>query len=267
MTRQPESIPMAAAGIGEDIVEFRIKQAGDAADERGFQATMALLVLIVTLAVTVLAAGVAGWGLALPVLIFGAILTGAAFVRQRAGQRLDTDVTRVLAGEHGLAIEHARGDIQLVLWENLDAVYEDAHVVGQVGKGQVRTETQQYAIVTQDGRRIHLPGALQQLPVLGARLKQAVETHLLPRAQASLERGEPVPFGLFNLTSDGLARDGETLPWSSVDRVALRGQAFAVFRQGDDRPWLLMETARIPNRTALHVLLNRSPLDESRIMI
>jgi len=87
-------------------------------------------------------------------------------------------------------------------------------------------------IAVRDGRRIKLDRTLKRFGKLAESVQAAVTSHLLPRAIQTLENGGEVTFDEFVVTSRGIKRGQQFLPWPEVHRIIIQQERVQVRKTG-----------------------------------
>jgi hypothetical protein len=186
-----------------------------------------------------------GWASVLSVVLTAGYL-GAA------GRILVRDVLpgygRVLyVYENGLILATTR-DVRAFAW---DAV-EELRVSG-VRLGAADTVSWRCVLVRGDGTEAvvgpEFPGVQDVVEAVSA----AVTERLLPKYLLRVEAGGKVRFGPFAISRDGIAKDGEEVPWSHVAGVEIANGMVRVDR-GDRLAGMTATAGEVPNAVAFSEL-------------
>jgi hypothetical protein len=78
-----------------------------------------------------------------------------------------------------------------------------------------------YKLAFADGSTAKLTTWTANMAELGPLLMREVATAQVPRIVAALQAGQPVSFGPFDITRDGVITNGRITPWSSIANVSL----------------------------------------------
>ncbi|MFL6053313.1 MAG: DUF6585 family protein [Actinoallomurus sp.] len=191
-----------------------------------------------------------GWAAALALLLTAAYL-GAA------GRILVRDV---LPGR-GPAVHLFENGVVLSSWHAVTPFAWDAVTELRVsGVRSAATSAVTWRLIL-SGRAGAEAEALIDGSVPGARelvetVSRAVTEQVLPKYLSRVETGGKVRLGPFSVTRQGIAKDGEYVPWENVDRVEIEGGMVYVDRA--DRPsGLTAIAAEVPNTVAFGELTRR----------
>jgi uncharacterized protein DUF6585 len=186
-----------------------------------------------------------GWATVLSVLLTVAYL-GAA------GRVLVRDVLpgygKVLyLFENGLILSTARGT-NAFAW---DAIGELR--VSGVRMGLADAVSWRCAVVRDDGTEAvvgpEFPGVQDVVEAMSA----AVTERLLPKYISRIEAGGTVRFGPFTISRDGIAKDGEEVPWAHVAEVEINNGMVHVNRR-DRMAGMTATAGEVPNAVAFSEL-------------
>jgi hypothetical protein len=110
-----------------------------------------------------------------------------------------------------------RKGIEVYRWDEVQALYAS---VAENTSGGIRQTAYHYRITFHDGRQVSMRNFATDMARFGPLLQQAVAQTQLPRAMAYFDQGNPVGFGDFTVTDDGVAtRKGKLVPWSQLGGV------------------------------------------------
>lgn len=134
-------------------------------------------------------------------------------------------------------------DRWFIEWEAVDKVWErhQKTVWNGIPVRNIHTLT----IVTRDGKRVRLSRTLGRIGFLAEGLQGAVTSYLLPRTIETLETGGSVDFVAFTITSQGIQRKQDFLPWHEVDKIIIYPGRIQVRRTGKN--WLNWSEAKTWN--------------------
>jgi hypothetical protein len=130
--------------------------------------------------------------------------------------------------------------------------------IGEVRVSGVRmrsadTVSWRCALIREDGAEAVIGPEFPDVQVIVETVSAAVTERLLPKYIARIETGGKVRFGPFTISRDGIAKDGEEVPWTQVTDVEISNGMVYVARQ--DRPNGLTATAgEVPNAVAFSEL-------------
>ncbi|GAA3968207.1 hypothetical protein GCM10023085_58290 [Actinomadura viridis] len=212
---------------------------------------LAGLALLATLAGS-LAAGRAEPALAAAILTI-AYLAAAPRVVEAIGGRpseLRARNTAVYLFTGGFVLETGR-ETAVHPWDELVSV--TASGVRHAAQGRTRYR---FLVGTVDGREIRLGDELPDVRELGERVAAEVTRRVLPAQLARVRAGEPVRVGPFTVDADGVAKEGERVPWPAVGEVGADNGVVYVHSRDELRS-LTAIAARMPNAVAFVQLCHR----------
>lgn len=188
-------------------------------------------------------------GAAVPSLVTGAIAAPflAAFLWvllrgpavSKAARRLQVHVF-----EQGW-VRVRRSGVEVYRWDGVQTLY--AQVTVQVTNGISQTNYR-YQITCDDGRKLVLGNLATDMARFGPVLASQVAQAQLPKAMSYFDRDNPVAFGDFTVTDEGVrTKRGKVLAWSEIGGVRLDNGHVSIADQAGKRisPQTLL--GKIPN--------------------
>lgn len=109
-----------------------------------------------------------------------------------------------------------------------------------------------FTAVAGDGREVVLGGELPGLGEFGEVVTQEVTVRVVPWYLRAISAGGTVSFGPFVVSQEGIAKDGDGVPWQQVQDVAIDNGMVLVWRGG--RITLAATVGSVPNAVALAAL-------------
>ncbi|QFG21969.1 DUF6585 family protein [Actinomadura sp. WMMB 499] len=180
-------------------------------------ATAALIPLAVWAMVT------ARWGLGTAAALLGMFYAGAAgWIAGRDGLWSGIRVADLHTG--GVAVR-VRGGAAGYAWDELESVT----VSGVQYGARVRWR---FAVVAADGRVLRFGDPLPDVRELGEAVAEEVAGRTVARHLEAVRTGEIVRVGPFAVDLDGVEKDGERLPWKSVQDVVIDNGLVSVTAPG-----------------------------------
>ncbi len=107
----------------------------------------------------------------------------------------------------------ARGGNRVVLWEDVQSLYEQQDVVAGI-RADRRLRFQ-----FKDGRWLSVDSSYKDFAAFAEAVRRGVTNAVLRRARRELPAGRPVEFGKLKLSQAGLEKEGDSIPWSAVDSI------------------------------------------------
>jgi hypothetical protein len=244
----PDELDQKVAELGEPVVEFTV-------DTRRVLTQLVLaplmflggLVLILG-PVWVLLHGRPGGAALFKLIVLGLLLTPGAIALCIGALRKWG--LRVLVFPEGLVRAH-RGKVQAVFWEEIQTINQQVNV-GAVSK--IMSSSLVFVVQRASGEELHFDGYLPDLKKLGAILQRETLRHLLPRALAVYQRGEPVAFGKLQVSRAGISNGKDTLPWSEVKEVKVEESSVSVSKEGKWWTWYTAVITEVPNAHVFQAL-------------
>jgi hypothetical protein len=149
--------------------------------------------------------------------------------------------------ENGLILATGRGT-NAFPW---DAIGELR--VSGVRMGSADAVSWRCALVRDDGTEAVLGPEFPDVQVVVETVSAAVTERLLPKYIARIETGGTVRFGPFTISRDGIAKDGEEVPWAQVTEVDISNGMVHVNRQ-DRLAGMTATAGEVPNAVAFSEL-------------
>ncbi|MFC7242862.1 DUF6585 family protein [Catellatospora aurea] len=153
------------------------------------------------------------WAIALPSIggFLWALLRSPAVSKQ--ARRFQVHVF-----ERGFVWVRRKGT-EVYRWDDVQTLHAAITVVNNTG---IVTTTYDYRIVCTDGRRTRLREVHTDMARFGPLLSAEVAKAQLPKAMSFFDEGNPVAFGDFTITDDGVqTRRGKLLTWLEIGGVRL----------------------------------------------
>lgn len=160
----------------------------------------------------------------------------------------------VYVHEHGIVQERG-GKTEQMLWDEVATLLADRVTMKQAG-GLVTHQIATFKLKTDTGKKLMLDHLLADILSLGEHVEAAVTRSLLPKAQARLAKGESVDFAPLTVTSQGLARGKQTLPWERLAGAHVAHGEVRIFGQGEPSAWTKVRYGSLTNAQALLGLLS-----------
>ncbi|MEV3925979.1 DUF6585 family protein [Actinomadura coerulea] len=113
-----------------------------------------------------------------------------------------------------------------------------------------------FTVVADDGSVLRLGDDIPDVRTLGVAVAQEVTARIVPRHLAAVKAGETVRIGPFTVDLDGVGKDGERLPWSTVQDVVIEGGLVTVHAR-PGRADLAAVASRMPDALAFSVLCHQ----------
>jgi hypothetical protein len=150
---------------------------------------------------------------------------------------------RILFHADGMIL-HEGGSTSVVRWD------EVASVRGMLPVSFRGTPTcigGPMQIELRDGRHFRLASGYQDIEILGHSIHEKVLAHLLPQAQATLERGQAINVGCLQIDRTGIRTGDKSLAWSEYQDVSFSAEDLIIAQRGSGRPWAALKIAQTPN--------------------
>lgn len=149
-----------------------------------------------------------GKGLEIGALVFGAIALlpaiGVVYLALKLRWRLYL---------FGNGFVFARGSNRVVLWEDVQSLYEQQDVVAGI-----RADRRLRFLFT-DGRWLSVDSSYKDFAAFAEAVSQGVTNAVLRRAKRELPAGRSIEFGKLKVSQSGLEKEGDSIPWSAVDSI------------------------------------------------
>lgn len=165
---------------------------------------------------------------------------------------------RVYLFEHGF-VRFAGRRTAAAHWDELSAVT----VAGLQRAARRRTEWR-FTISRTDGRSLAIGDELPDVHDLGEVIVTEVTRRLVPGFVDEVAAGRAVRIGPFTVSPDGIAKDGDSVPWDAVREIGMsNGMVFV--RRLDDPHVMAITAARLPNSAAFVALGRRLLADRATV--
>jgi hypothetical protein len=150
--------------------------------------------------------------IALPLVLFLAVLWNSPVLSAKVRER------RFYLYDHGYVQLGRRGP-EAHRFESVVSIYQ---AIVQTRVNGVSTGTNYtYRLAFADGSTAKLTTWTANMTELGPVLMREVAKAQVPRIAAALDAGQPVSFGPFDVTRDGVVTRGTLTPWSQIPAVSL----------------------------------------------
>jgi len=150
--------------------------------------------------------------------------------------------------EEGMIVTQ-RGKIRPIRWDEITALWQKVQTLYVNG---INTGTRfQYTLKLKNGETRKVCAGLQRMAELGAALDREITGRLLPSCTAMFDAGQPIALGEFTITRQGVARNGNLLPWESVGSVYLDSGFLIVTRRSRSAAELVVTKTLEGARTLL----------------
>jgi hypothetical protein len=107
----------------------------------------------------------------------------------------------------------ARGSNRVVLWEDVQSLYEQQDVVAGIRADR------RLRFLFKDGRWLTVDSSYKEFAAFAEAVRQGVTNAVLRQAQRELPAGRSIAFGKLKVSQSGLEKEGESIPWSAVDSI------------------------------------------------
>ncbi|RFU42549.1 hypothetical protein DZF91_06160 [Actinomadura logoneensis] len=177
-----------------------------------------------------------------------AYLALAVRIALRAGLRERMPVVYLFGG--GL-VYAGTGRAVAYHWDDLSAVTVAGVRTGARGRTRWR-----FTVTAEGGRDLPLDDRLPDVRRLGEVVVAEVTARVVPRLAAAVRGGETVRLGTFEVGPEGVAKDGQQVPWPAVRHVSMMNGLVRVETIDGGRE-LTALAAQTPNAVALVELCAR----------
>jgi hypothetical protein len=107
----------------------------------------------------------------------------------------------------------ARGGNRVVLWEDVQSLYEQQDVVAGIRADR------RLRFLFKDGRWLSVDSSYKEFAAFAEAVRKGVTNAVLLRAQRDLPAGRLIEFGKLKLSQTRLEKEGDSIPWSAVDSI------------------------------------------------
>jgi hypothetical protein len=133
------------------------------------------------------------------------------------------------------------GQRVVVRWDNVSAFWQS--ITKHYVNGIPANTTYLYRVRTKENMEYSFGNNITDIAEMGRILEREITRTLLPGAAATYEAGEPVVFGKFSVSKEGIGNGRETLRWSAIEGIKVQNGKILVKKRGQ---WLLnWSTARV----------------------
>jgi hypothetical protein len=160
------------------------------------------------------------------------------------------------------------GRIDTVRWEQIAAVWQKQRrrryrysSFGIVSALIFRSNTREsYTLQRHDGFSISISSAgVSEIQQLGQTIQYEVTRIQAPHAIATFDSGQPIPFGPFILSQQGIAKNnGTILPWQQFAEVTRKNGSLAIKQTGKMLNWGAAPMDKIPNLNVFHAVIEHA---------
>ena len=154
--------------------------------------------------------------------------------------------------EHGFVYTEG-GPLQVFRWDKIPAVW--IRIVRNYRNGVYVGTTYRYTIRRADGHEIVLSNKLDQIEKLGNLVEKKVTDYLLPKYIASYIKGNSLPFGVLNISQEGISNGVERVSWGQLKEIDVHQGVIRVKKDGKFFSWSSATVASIPNFTVFMTLV------------
>ncbi len=161
---------------------------------------------------------------------------------------------------------HAKGsNLFVTRWEHIPFVWKESRqrvnyaVGGLIGMLLAGNRAAQiYTIQRQDGAKIKVDTShIRKLEAFGETLHHEVVQVHLPLAVRALDSGQPVDFGSFQVSQQGIINSkGVILPWPMLQEVKVVNNAVLIIQAGKMLRWASAVQGKVPNLDVFLELVN-----------
>jgi hypothetical protein len=136
--------------------------------------------------------------------------------------------------------------IDVMRWEHVEAVWE--RIVKYRYRGIIPLYTAyNYTIRRNDGAQFKFPSSLKSNKLLGEAIQQEVTRRQLPKAIAAYDSGNPVNFGPFTVSPQGINKGPILVPWNEVKQINIRRGWLSVQKQSSILASCRTKASSVPN--------------------
>jgi hypothetical protein len=135
--------------------------------------------------------------------------------------------------------------VQEVRWDDIRAVWQS--ITKHYRNGIYTGTTYLYTVQTADNRQMKFSNEFKGIEQLGQLIQTEATNRLFPRMIAAYNAGQPVPFGDFTISKDGISHKNKNLPWSEIEGAQINNGYVTFKKQGKWFNWANVPVAAIPN--------------------
>ncbi|NWF67641.1 MAG: hypothetical protein HXY40_01005 [Chloroflexi bacterium] len=143
-----------------------------------------------------------------------------------------------LARVKGSKVEALRWDEVRSIWQSITHYQRYGRVVRSVYV---------YTLQTADGRKLKFSNEINGIAALGQTLQTEVNKRVFPQAMLTYQAGQPVQFGAFSISKEGINYGKKFLPWSEVEGAQVQSGFVTFKKQGKWFNWANVPAGSIPN--------------------
>ncbi len=142
-------------------------------------------------------------------------------------------------------------------WEEIQAIW---HQVKYRSYGEYGREVRHvYVIEHFDGRRTVFDDKIRKVQKLGDLLGELITNAMWPRALASYNAGNVLPFGPLSVSRQGVGSGGALLPWAALKEIKCDGEEVKIHQKGKLLNWAKVPVGDIPNAPLFLALTRYAP--------
>lgn len=158
--------------------------------------------------------------------------------------------------EHGFFWKHWMGNQQIVLWEEITAIYE---FIGYSRNMHYPTQWA-YTVCRKNAPPLKVNMAVENIHSLGVMIMAEFGKRVLPSLLDAYQAGSAAMIdGELGFSRQGIIAGGNTLPWEQVEKIHISNQGdLWIHKKGQRMAWKIMIHSRIASFPAFLVLLHHA---------
>jgi hypothetical protein len=135
--------------------------------------------------------------------------------------------------------------VQEVRWDDIRAVWQS--ITKHYRNGVYTGTTYLYTVMTNDNRKVTFGNEFKGVEQLGQLIQTESTNRLFPRMIAAYNGGQPVPFGDFTISKEGISHKNKNLSWAEIEGAQINNGYVTFKKQGKWFNWANVPVAAIPN--------------------
>jgi hypothetical protein len=135
--------------------------------------------------------------------------------------------------------------VEEVRWDNVNAVWQS--ITKHYRNGIYTGTTYLYTVETNDSRKLKFGNEVKGIEQLGQTIQNESTKRLFPKMVAAYNAGQPVAFGQFTLSKDGVGHKNKYLSWAEIEGTQINKGYVTFKKQGKWFNWANVPVAQIPN--------------------
>jgi hypothetical protein len=135
--------------------------------------------------------------------------------------------------------------VQEVRWDDIRAVWQS--ITKNYRNGVYMGTTYIYTVLAADNTKLVFGNEIKGIEQLGQLIQREATNRLFPRMVAAYNAGQPVQFGDFAISREGITHKNKNLPWSEIEGAQINNGFVTFKKQGKWFNWANVPVAQIPN--------------------